>query len=64
MGNKFFSATEDLVAASLQTLRILRKHKDTESRLAYENLMLALRAMGVKISLKVLFKEEDHQDAT
>lgn len=56
MSDKFFNNTTDLVAASMQALRVLRKHKDTESRMVYENLLVALRAMGVKQALKSLEK--------
>lgn len=56
--SKFFDAAEDLVAASMQALRALRAHKDIQSRMAYENLLVALNKIGVKHALKNFEKEQ------
>ena len=58
MSDKFFSNTTDLVAASMQAVRVLRKQKDLESRMVHDNLVLALKRMGVKQALKSL--EQHH----
>ncbi len=50
--DKFFDASTDLVAASMQAVRVLRKQKDMESRMVCDNLILALQQMGVKHALK------------
>ena len=50
--------TTDLVAASMQAVRVLRKQKDLESRMVHDNLVLALKRMGVKQALKSL--EQHH----
>ena len=59
--SKFFEGTEDLVVASMRTLRILRKQQNKESRMAYESILLALCKMGVKIALKQ--HEQEKKDA-
>lgn len=58
MSDQFFNNTTDLVAASMQAVRVLRKQKDLESRMVHDNLVLALKRMGVKQALKSL--EQHH----
>ena len=60
VNSKFFEGTQDLVAASMQALRVLRKYRgaDMESRMVHENLLNALCEMGVKHALRQLEQEE------
>lgn len=50
--DKFFDASTDLVAASMQAVRVLRQRKDLESCMVCDNLIMALQQMGVKHALK------------
>lgn len=52
MSDKFFEASTDLVAASMQAVRVLHQRKDMESRMVCDNLIVALRKMGVHHALK------------
>ena len=60
VNSKFFEGTQDLVAASMQALRVLRKYRgaDIESRMVHENLLNALCKIGVKHALRQLEQEE------
>ena len=60
VNSKFFEDVQDLVAASMQALRVLRKFRgaDMESRMVYENLLNALCKIGVKHALRQLEQEE------
>lgn len=60
MGDKFFDTTQELVAASMQAVRVLCKQKDLESRMIHDNLVLALKRMGVNQALKSLKEVEHH----
>lgn len=61
VNSKFFEGTEDLVAAAIQAIRVLRKHRDIESRMICDNLIVALRQMGVTYALKNV--EMENKDA-